>query len=88
MLRAASRPQVEILPPAESTALEEGRGLWQAALAQLQMQMARQTFDAWLRPAEFVAYQNGQFVVCVKNAYAKDWLENRLARSIERVLSG
>jgi hypothetical protein len=92
---APDRPQLaaaSLLPGFEAaesdTDRDEGRRLWQAALAQLQLQMARQTFDTWLRPAELVAYQDDQFVVNAKNTYAKEWLENRLTRSIERVLSG
>lgn len=66
---------------------QDAHRLWQAALDQLQQQMARQTFDTWLKPTEVLDYQDDTFIIDAKSAFAKDWLENRLARSIERMLS-
>jgi chromosomal replication initiator protein len=61
--------------------------VWQAALGELQLEMTRATFDTWLRDARLVAYEDGTFVIGVKNGYAKDWLENRLATTVERALA-
>ncbi|MCZ7544847.1 MAG: chromosomal replication initiator protein DnaA [Anaerolineae bacterium] len=65
---------------------------WQATLGQLQLQMDKATFDTWLRGAEVSDFQRAQdgaaaFTISVRNAYAKDWLEQRLAPSITRTLS-
>ncbi|HXW00050.1 MAG TPA: DnaA N-terminal domain-containing protein, partial [Anaerolineae bacterium] len=49
--------------------------LWRAVLAQLQLQMTRQTFDTWLKPTEVLDYHEGVFVIDAKSAFAKDWLE-------------
>ena len=62
--------------------------LWQAALGQLQMEMPRATFDTWVRDAELLAYEDGAFIVGVQNAYARDWLEDRMLATIKRVLTG
>lgn len=61
---------------------------WQAALGQLQVEMPKSTFDTWVREAEFVAYEDGSFVVGVNNAYARDWLESRLKSTVARMLTG
>ena len=61
---------------------------WQAALGQLQMEMPRAAFDTWVRDAEFIAYEDGEFVIGVQNAYARDWLEDRLLSTAKRVLTG
>ncbi|MGB2896618.1 MAG: chromosomal replication initiator protein DnaA [Anaerolineales bacterium] len=61
---------------------------WQAALGQLQMEMPRSAFDTWVRDAEFIAYEDGEFVIGVQNAYARDWLEDRLLSTAKRVLTG
>jgi chromosomal replication initiator protein len=61
---------------------------WQAALGQLQMEMPRATFDTWVRDAELLAYEDGTYVVGVQNAYARDWLEDRLLSTVKRVLTG
>jgi chromosomal replication initiation ATPase DnaA len=54
---------------------------------QLQPQMTKQTFDTWLKQTEVLDYQESEFVIDAKNAFAKDWLENRLLKTIEAALS-
>ncbi|HHS97854.1 MAG TPA: chromosomal replication initiator protein DnaA [Chloroflexi bacterium] len=61
--------------------------IWQAALGELQLETTRATFNTWLRDTRLVAYEDGVFVIGVRNGYAKDWLENRLASTIRRVLT-
>ena len=61
---------------------------WQATLGQLQMDMSKAAFDTWVRDAELTAYADGLFTIGVKNAYARDWLEDRLSSTITRMLSG
>jgi len=61
--------------------------LWQAALGELELQMTRATFDTWLRDTHCIGMENGDtLVVGVKNGYAVEWLENRLAPIIRRTL--
>jgi chromosomal replication initiator protein len=61
---------------------------WQAAIGQLQMEMPKAAFDTWVRNTEFVSYEDGCFIIGVQNAYARDWLENRLASTTTRILTG
>ncbi len=61
---------------------------WQAALGQLQLEMPRASFDTWVRDAELLAYEDGTYVIGVQNAYARDWLENRLLSTVKKVLTG
>lgn len=61
---------------------------WHAALGQLQMEMPKASYDTWVRDAELVAYEDGLFVIGVHNAYARDWLEGRLASTVTRMLTG
>jgi hypothetical protein len=63
------------------------RSLWQATLAQLQPQMTKQTFDTWLKQTEVLDYRESEFVIDAKSAFAKDWLENRLIKTIEAALT-
>lgn len=62
--------------------------VWQAALGQLQLEMPKTTFDTWVRGTALLAYEDGTFVLGVNNAYAKDWLDNRLRSTIKRTLGG
>jgi chromosomal replication initiator protein len=61
--------------------------LWHAALGELQLQMTKATFDTWVKPTFALAYEEGTLVVGVRNAYAKQWLENRLYGMIQRTLN-
>jgi chromosomal replication initiator protein len=66
----------------------DAKRAWQAVLGQLEMEMAKATYDTWVGDAAFVAYEDGTFVIGVKNAYARDWLESRLTSTITRLLVG
>ena len=60
--------------------------VWSAALGELELQMTHATFDTWLRDSRLLKYENGTFVIGIKNGYAKDWLEHRLLTTIKRTL--
>lgn len=59
---------------------------WHTVLAQLQMDMPRASFDTWVRDTRPVDYQNGILTVGVRNAYARDWLDSRLATTVNKML--
>jgi chromosomal replication initiator protein len=63
---------------------------WQATLGQLQMEMSKASFDTWVSSAEFLDYDEatGCFTIGVKNAYARDWLDDRLSATLSRKLTG
>ena len=61
---------------------------WQSVLGQLQMEMPRASFDTWVRDTRPISYQDGTLTVGVRNAYARDWLESRLASTVSRLLVG
>ncbi|MBI5943529.1 MAG: chromosomal replication initiator protein DnaA [Chloroflexi bacterium] len=59
---------------------------WHSVLAQLQMEMPRASYDTWVRDTRPITYENGLITVGVRNAYARDWLESRLAGTVSRLL--
>src|SRR5512135_1882101 len=61
---------------------------WQSALGQLQMEMPKASFDTWVRDTQIESYDDGQFTIAVRNAYARDWLESRLSSTVTRLLMG
>src|SRR5512140_1720215 len=61
---------------------------WQSVLAQLQLDMPKASFDTWVRDTCPVSYENGILTIAVPNAYARDWLEGRLASTVNRLLIG
>jgi len=66
----------------------DAKGAWQAVLGQLQLEMAKATFDTWVRDAAFIAFEDGSYIIGVKNAFARDWLESRLTSTVTRLLVG
>ncbi|MBN1309988.1 MAG: chromosomal replication initiator protein DnaA [Anaerolineae bacterium] len=60
--------------------------IWQTAYGELQLQMPRETFDAWLRHARLIAHEDGTYIIGVHNVYAREWLEHRLKKIIVRTL--
>lgn len=61
---------------------------WQSVLGQLQMEMPRASFDTWVRDTKPVSYNESTLTIGVRNAYARDWLESRLASTVNRLLIG
>jgi len=61
---------------------------WQSVLGQLQMEMPRASFDTWVRDTKPISYQEEILTIGVRNAYARDWLESRLASTVNRLLVG
>jgi len=70
-----------------SKATMTAQDAWQATLGQLELQLNRATFETWVKGARLLAYEDGSFIVSVRNAYVKSWLEKRLYSSIRRTLA-
>lgn len=61
---------------------------WKAAQGQLQLEMPKAAYDTWVRDARYFSFEDGTYIISVNNAYARDWLESRLASTIVRILTG
>jgi len=61
---------------------------WQAALGQLQLEMPKAAFDTWVRDAELISFEDDIFTIGTHNAYARDWLVDRLTSTIAKLLTG
>ncbi|MDH7489146.1 MAG: chromosomal replication initiator protein DnaA [Anaerolineae bacterium] len=60
---------------------------WQATLGELQLQLAKSTFDAWLKDTTLVAAEDGVYTIGARNSYARDWLDNRMRGLVKRTLT-
>jgi chromosomal replication initiation ATPase DnaA len=58
----------------------------QRILAQLELQITRFTFDAWLQDSEAIDCREGVLIVAVPDRRAKGWLAVRLMPTIERTV--
>lgn len=59
------------------------RHTWEAALGRLQLQVARPSFETWLRGTTGVAVEGDALVVAVPTPFAAEWLERRMYGLIE-----
>ncbi len=65
----------------------DAQQLWQTAQGQLQLQLAKASYDTWIEPTRGLSFEDGVLVVGVYSGYVKDWLENRLYGPIQKLLS-
>ncbi|MEZ4657702.1 MAG: chromosomal replication initiator protein DnaA [Caldilineaceae bacterium] len=87
---AVSAPSAELTAPVTPNGASisvDAEAIWQAARSQLAMQMPAATYDTWMRDTRVVAYEDGEFIIGIPNAYVRDWLENRLRNKIKKTLS-
>lgn len=61
--------------------------IWQMALNDLALSMPAPTYETWVRDTDVLRYADGEFVIGVPTAYARDWLSNRLRPQIKRIVS-
>lgn len=62
--------------------------LWQAVLAQIQLNISQANFSTWFKDTGVVSYKEGLVEVSVPNSFAKEWLENKYGRSILKIIAG
>jgi chromosomal replication initiator protein len=78
----------ETVPIGRETAAEfDPHAIWRMVLSELALQMPSSTYDTWVRDTVVIGYEDGEFIIGMPNAYARDWLENRLRHTIKRSLS-
>lgn len=65
----------------------QAEGIWDAALGQLQMDMPREAFDTWVRDSILITHEDGEFIIGIGNAFARDWLEDRLTSKVKSILT-
>ena len=64
----------------------DARSLWSAVLGDLQLNLPRSTFEAWLKPTAGVAFQGDQFIVVAQTPFAVEWLERRMFHTLQSTL--
>jgi chromosomal replication initiator protein len=84
----SGQPRLAGFPIVASEVNMSSERLWQAVLGQLQMELPRSTYETWVRHAELLTVEDGTYVVGARNAYARDWLEDRMLASVKRILAG
>jgi len=60
--------------------------LWQAVLAQTQLNISKANFSTWFKDTEIVSNKEGELLVSTPNSFAKEWLENKYGKDIFKIL--
>lgn len=62
--------------------------LWQAALAEIELNTSRGNFTTWFRNTSIISHKDGKVVVCAPSGFSKEWLENKFNKLILKTLRG
>ena len=84
MVRRNDTQTTNILPGVAASAQKA----WKATMAQMKGSMDRQTFNTLLGNAELLACEDGVYTVGMANGFTRDWAEQRLSETIEKILTG
>jgi len=60
--------------------------LWQAVLAQIQLDISPANFATWFKNTGIVNLKEGEAIVSVPNSFAKEWLEQKYNKNILKIL--
>jgi len=60
--------------------------LWQAALAEIELNISKANFTTWFRNTAISSTKEGGVVVSVPNSFSKEWLENKFNKLILKTL--
>jgi len=59
---------------------------WRLTRAQLQSELEKTTYDTWVRDIELLGFSEQVLLLGTANAYARDWLYDRLKSNTEKIL--
>src|SRR4030043_35409 len=60
--------------------------LWQAVLAQIQLNISQANFATWFKDTDVVSYKEGEILISAPNSFAKEWLENKYGKTILKII--
>lgn len=60
--------------------------LWQAVLAQIQLNISQANFATWFKNTEIVSQKDNKAIISVPNSFVKEWLENKYNKPIFKIL--
>jgi len=60
--------------------------LWQAVLAQIQLNISSANFATWFKNTQITSQKNGVVFIRVPNSFVKEWLEQKYNKIIVKIL--
>ena len=62
------------------------KAIWEETLSLVEKELSKPSFETWIIPAYPLEYKNSTLYIAVPNEFAKDWLESRYYKLIEKSL--
>lgn len=62
--------------------------LWQAVLAQIQLNISPANFATWFKNTGIISQKENAVIISVPNSFAKEWLEQKYNKTIFKILNG
>jgi len=62
------------------------KNLWQAVLAQIQLNISEANFATWFKNTKILARKGEKVFVSVPNSFVKEWIENKYQKTILKIL--
>jgi len=62
--------------------------LWEAVLAQIQLNISSANFATWFRGTKIISQKNNQVIISTPNSFVKEWLEQKYNHLIFKILHG
>lgn len=81
-----TQPEMADITHPQPSTPPEVQSCWKTTLAELELQMTKATFNTWVKDSNLGA-EGETAVVWVRNDYAADWIQNRLAETVLRTLN-
>jgi len=60
--------------------------LWEAVLAQIQLNISPANFATWFRGTKIISQENNQIIISTPNSFAKEWLAQKYDKIIFKIL--
>lgn len=60
--------------------------LWQAVLAQIQLNISPANFATWFKNTGIINLKDGEVLISVPNSFAKEWLEQKYNKNIFKIV--
>ncbi|MDX9993662.1 MAG: DnaA N-terminal domain-containing protein [Anaerolineales bacterium] len=78
---------VDVAEDADKAPESPASAAWEKVLETLQQESPRASFDTWIKDTQAAELKNGILTITTRNAYARDWLENRIQESGSKLAS-
>lgn len=64
----------------------EKEEIWQAVLAQIQLEISPANFTTWFKNTEIVSLKDGEVLISTPSSFVKEWLEQKYNKLIFKIL--